>query len=579
MNAHGPVHLMTIPKSTLSRKQKALGGFCGAVVLIGFVSFFSYSGTQRFLDSAQWVAHTHEVQLSVQLMQSSLLAAEAAGRGFVINGNPVLLARATAALRIVEQELAQVRSLTADNPSQQKRLDELEPLAARRIVTAERIIAALGKGDNTEAMAVLSSAGEQAAGAGIHARIQELFDEEARFLLVRNEKVKHEARVNQLVILGISLFALLAAMAAFANVYFDLSKREKAEEERDGFFAVSMDMLGVANTRGYFTRVNPAFQETLGYSAEEFCGRPFMELIHPQDLAATLAAVEQLKQGNPVIRFENRYRCKDGTYKWICWMSSPQGPINYCTGRDMTEVRRASEALTFSSKMTALGEMAGGIAHEINNPLQIIHGSSSLLRKLVQRQPMNLELLTKTAQTIESTAIRIGKITQGLRSFAREGKNDPFETRAVGTLVEDTLSFCSEKFKVHKIELRVAAIPKELSIACRPGQISQILLNLLNNGYQAVESIPERWLELAVVDRGSDVEIAVTNSGAEIPAAARARLFQPFFTTKPVGTGMGLGLSISKGIAEAHRGGLSHDAMAVHTRFVLRLPKLQELAV
>src|ERR1700712_199920 len=117
-----------------------------------------------------------------------------------------------------------------------------------------------------------------------------------------------------------------------------------------------------------------------------------------------------------------------------------------------------------------VGEMAGGIAHEINNPLQIIHGSSSLLRKLVQRQPINTGLLTKTAETIESTAVRIAKITQGLRTFAREGKNDPFETRGVSVLVEDTLSFCSEKFKVHKIELRIAAIPKELSIACRPGQ-------------------------------------------------------------------------------------------------------------
>ena len=227
--------------------------------------------------------------------------------------------------------------------------------------------------------------------------------------------------------------------------------------------------------------------------------------------------------------------------------------------------------------MSALGEMAGGMAHEINNPMGIIHArASDLIEVASESETVPSQTVVATMEKIRNTATRVTKITMGLRKFARETRGDPAAETGVRQILDETLPFCMERLKQNSVELRVAPVEQSLRINCRPTEISQVLLNLLNNAVDAVEPLGEKWVELQVKSAGKEVEISVTDSGRGIPKHFRDKVGQPFFTTKQVGHGTGLGLSISRGIVEAHGGSLHLDAESEHTRFVVTLPKAAE---
>ena len=239
---------------------------------------------------------------------------------------------------------------------------------------------------------------------------------------------------------------------------------------------------------------------------------------------------------------------------------------------------RSLERIAHSSKMAALGEMAGGMAHEINNPLAIISALSSQLSELISDPTVEDAELRDIAQEIESTTLRIARIVSGLRSFSREGAQDPFVLTPLRRLVDDTLVLCARRMVYAEISLQVEDVDPGLYVECRPTQLSQVLLNLLNNSYDAVSGLAERWIRLECRAQGDRIEIAVSDSGGGIPDAVVQRMFEPFFTTKAVGQGTGLGLSISAGLVEIHRGRLTYDASAPHTRFVLTLPQARARA-
>lgn len=249
--------------------------------------------------------------------------------------------------------------------------------------------------------------------------------------------------------------------------------------------------------------------------------------------------------------------------------------------RDVTEKKDAERIIesqkvqiAATAKLSALGEMAGGIAHEINNPLAIIQGRSQHLRSLAKRDRLDKEAVLVAANAIDTTTERLAKIVHGLRSFAKDGDLDPCESLQVARLFGDTLAFCAERFRNSDVRLDVDTGPAGLALWCRPVPLSQVLLNLLNNAFDAASELTERWVRLEVRDAGDTVTIAVTDSGGGIPRAVRDAMMRPFFTTKGVGKGTGLGLSVSKGIVESHGGSLELDETCTHTRFVVTLPKL-----
>jgi signal transduction histidine kinase len=238
------------------------------------------------------------------------------------------------------------------------------------------------------------------------------------------------------------------------------------------------------------------------------------------------------------------------------------------------ELERTRQSAIDSAKMAALGAMSGNVAHEVNNPLAAILLRAQRLRRLTDKVPVDLEGVSKAAADIEATVHRIRRIVDALRSFARDAEKDPLRPERVSAIVQDAVELCAQRFDQNAVTLEVEPIPADLFVECRAIQISQILLNLLSNAYDAVVSQDERRVRILVDPAaGGDghVQIAVVDSGPGVPPELEGRIMQPFFTTKNIGQGTGLGLSLSKVIAEAHGGRLVHDVRSAQTRFVLTL--------
>jgi C4-dicarboxylate-specific signal transduction histidine kinase len=240
-------------------------------------------------------------------------------------------------------------------------------------------------------------------------------------------------------------------------------------------------------------------------------------------------------------------------------------------------LKDAQEQLVHASKMAALGEMAGGVAHEINSPLAAIKTFYSQIQEVMDDEPLDKELIKKLASKAESTIDRMSKIIFGLRSFSRDGSMDPFQRVHVHQLIEETLSFCNELFKNEGIQFTVeyGGEKEEIVIEARPIEISQVLLNLLNNSRDAIRSSEKKWIKLAVSNERTRVELRVIDCGLGIPKGIREKLFDPFFTTKDIGKGTGMGLSISSSIVQSHQGELRLDPQFKNTCFVMSLPKKQ----
>jgi len=357
----------------------------------------------------------------------------------------------------------------------------------------------------------------------------------------------------------------------------DIKKRElevkQAEAEITHFFAASLDLMCVIGNNGFLKRVNPAFTAIFGFSSEELLTTPLLEFVHPEDRMNVLEELEKLSRGIPTLQFECRSRTKDGAYRLLSWIGAPDTNTGliFASARDITELKQAEVKLAQSAKMASLGEMAGGIAHEINNPLAIILGKITVLKTYLKRPNPEFTFLEEEISGIEMTGLRIAKIIRGLRAFSRNADADPMTKVAVSQIIDDTLQLCAQRLKNRDINLTINC-PPELTINCRPSQLCQVLMNLLSNAYDAVEDKKSPWIRINVEKLNRSVLLSVEDCGKGIEPQVQAKMMQPFFTKKEVGKGTGLGLSISKGIVEDHHGQLRYDDSTGHTRFIVELP-------
>ena len=255
-------------------------------------------------------------------------------------------------------------------------------------------------------------------------------------------------------------------------------------------------------------------------------------------------------------------------------------PIRTAVIRDVSDRVRAEAALEESrerahgsAKMAALGLMSGSIAHEVNNPLSAVLLRAQQLRQLAAAGTLDAATTLATAEQIERTVGRIRRVIDALRTFARQSDQDPLVPTDLSRIISEAVALSAERCAAEHIEIRVDPLPADVLVDCRVGQVSLILLNLLNNACEAVEQETERWVAISVETDPTAARVSVTDSGPGIPEEIRPRIMEPFFTTKPFGKGTGLGLSVSRGLAESHGGQLALDSEAPHTRFVLTLPR------
>ena len=234
--------------------------------------------------------------------------------------------------------------------------------------------------------------------------------------------------------------------------------------------------------------------------------------------------------------------------------------------------------LMISAKMVSLGELATGIAHEINNPLSIIVGRTQILKSKVENiknmREEDFETCSQNLNKIEETANLIAKIIRGLNAFSRNTENDPMTLHSVRAIINFAIELCDERLKSNQITIKVRE-GRDAEILCRDVQITQVLVNLINNSIDAVDKLDEKWIEISVSVAPKKVIISVIDSGKGIAPHLVDKIMQPFFSTKQIGKGIGLGLSISKGIAESHNGKISYEPIFENTKFDLELPRSQ----
>jgi PAS domain S-box-containing protein len=528
--------------------------------------------------------------------------------------------------------------------------------------------------------------------------------------------------------------------------------------ELNSFFELTEDMLGIAGFDGHFKRVNPAFERNLGYTQAEFFAQPFIAFVHPDDQDSTVAAASEITEGERVVSFENRYRCKDGSYRWLSWTSAPDldAQVIYATARDITEQKEAEAALRKQAKlldqvkgaiialdndgiittwgkgaedlygytaqeaigqhvrmlyperlhhylrtgiieplkakgqhevetqiinkagqeidvlialslekdtegnvigrigygiditerkqaeaqinaysetlektleelkqtqlqmiqaekMSSLGQLVAGIAHEINNPVNFIFGNLTHAKgythdlleivRLYQEafpepgaaieaavEDLDLDFLTedlpKLLASMKVGADRIRTIVLSLRNFSRMDEVD-LKDADIHEGIDSTVMILHHRLKKQSdrpeiiINRDYGTLPR---IECFPGQLNQVFMNILTNGIDALEdTFDAQTPGTPTITIKTDLEgeqtavIAIADNGRGMPDSVRDRIFNPFFTTKDVGKGTGMGLSISyQVVTEKHGGTLTcHSTPGQGTEFVIRIPVRQ----
>jgi PAS domain S-box-containing protein len=346
------------------------------------------------------------------------------------------------------------------------------------------------------------------------------------------------------------------------------------QADRDTLFDLSIDMLVVAHFGGTFDQVNPAWARTFGYTEEELLRITWRQMVHPDDQAATREAGKQLFGGQPTVRFENRLRCKDGSYRWVSWNARPVPSVQkiYAVVRDITEQKAADarqqqlqDQLREAQKLEALGTLAAGIAHDFNNIVATVVGHASLARDDVPPQHPVQARLTEITQA----GRRAGELVRQLLAFGRSVVPE-LRPLALDTLLRATADELSATLPPGvALHLQLPAEP--LAARADAAQLRHALQQLWTNACQALDGRAgrielglERWdptqrLQALGAVMAPDAQrpharLWLRDSGRGMDSQTLARVFDPFFTTRPVGQGVGLGLSAVHGIVGAHGG-------------------------
>ncbi|MDD4976531.1 MAG: PAS domain S-box protein [Bacteriovorax sp.] len=340
-------------------------------------------------------------------------------------------------------------------------------------------------------------------------------------------------------------------------------------------------IIAYTDKQGRITFANKNFCEISGYSLEELLHQDHRILNSGHHNSEFFKEMYQALLSGKIWRGEICNKNKNGGYYWVdsqvfAIMNEDNHIASYASIRfDITEKKRIQCSILQLEKLASLGEISAVVAHEINNPLAIIElVSKSLLNEMKKEVPDINHVEVKINKITKSTN-QIAKIVRGLKTISRNGNLEDFSEINLKNFMVDALSFSSAKCRQNEIFLKIGEIP-DIQIECRPDQISQILLNLINNAQDAIWTNKERWIELSVNsdDHLNILYINIIDSGEGIADHIAKKILDPFFTTKEVGKGTGLGLSISATIARDN-GRLYYEKKRNNTAFVLEIPMYQ----
>ena len=370
----------------------------------------------------------------------------------------------------------------------------------------------------------------------------------------------------------------MGEVEGLVGICVDITERKQTEEELERIFGLSIDMICVCDiNKGYFLKVNPAFERTLGYTEEELLGHPFFNFMHPDDIGPTTNEIEDiLATGKDIVGFENRYRCKNGSYKWLIWTAklSYEKGITYAVAHDITQRKNMEENLLESEKLKSLGTMTAGVAHEFNNILAVMVGSAELLEGGFEDE----KELKRALHDIIKAGDDGAEIVKNMLRFAKsEGKDQSdYILFDITHLIDEALDFTAHRwrnmaqaqgidYKIGKEGMR--EIPEAL---CNSTELREVFTNIINN---ALDAMPGGGcLSFSTWSADGNVFISISDTGKGMSEEVKRKIFDPFFTTRrPIGTG--LGMSVSYSIIMRHGGRIEIESeVGKGAMFTLSIP-------
>src|SRR5882724_3678265 len=581
-----------------------------AVLLIIGASALSYRSQQDLLSAGEAVDHTRGILIKIERLLSLLKDTGAGMRSYLLTGDKEILEPSDTAVTALPKAMADLRALTADNPAQQRRLDDLQPLVDERVARVARLLEA----GRTQGVAVLTDEETRHARETmdhIRAIVAAMTEEESERDRSRTEAARAEARAAGYPLLAGTLLSLALIVFVFYRMNSEMGRRRTAEislrdlnetlEERvhertqqlnasERRYRKVVDLIQEAiwiHQDGIIQFVNPAALKLFGAAtADALIGRSIFSLLHPDDRARALERTKTVtaeKRAVPVV--EARLVGLDGRTRIaelhaVPFMQDDRLHV-LSAGRDVTAQRDAEAQLRQSQKIEAVGRLTGGVAHDFNNLLTVIVGNADVLAELCAGDDRRGEL----ARGILSAATRGSELTKQLLAFSRQQPLEPRRidvtalVRGMDNLLRRTLG--------EDVDLRAIEDHQLWSAVADPAQLESALLNLAINARDAMPAggrlmIETRNIHLdedyaarnAEVKVGDYVMVAVTDTGSGMPPEVLERAFEPFFTTKETGKGTGLGLSMIYGFMKQSGGHVKiYSEVGLGTTMRLYLPR------
>lgn len=481
-----------------------------------------------------------------------------AKRSFIRTGNSAYLQSFEVIRQDVPAQLQKLKELTSDNPARQAGLMNLEELLNQYRAAVERIGQS---GENVQPPNIAQQIEESNQLIDqIKSRITAMQADERLLLQQRSANAQRSSTVVKSLIITGSVIGLMVLLGNTLSLRREMTMRERMQQERDRFFNLTRDMLCVAGFDGYFKRINPAWEKTIGYTSKELLAKPFLEFVHPDDREKTVAESALLAEGREVISFENRYRCKDGSYRWFLWSarSLVEEQLVYASARDLTERKEIEESvlkLNEELKQRAnlleaankeLESFSYSVSHDLRAPLRHIHGFVELL----QKSPVfdGDDSSRRYLSVISKAAKEMGRLIDDLLAFSRTGRAEMHPIKVdmremVDQVIQDRAMECSGR--------RVTWEIKPLSkVAGDPSLLRLVWTNLLDNALKYTRRRPEGKIEIGEIagdsneSAGRETVFYVRDNGVGFDMRYASKLFGVFQRLHRAedfeGTGIGL---------------------------------------
>ena len=550
-----------------SVENKILVGFVASVAALAVIGWLAYRTTNRFITTDKLVAHSYEVIATLESGWAMLTDAEARQRAFLLTGDDRFLKDSQDAQAQINEWLGKVRTLTADNPEQQRRLAGLESVISQRMsVLTSRIKMRQAGGLQAVSSDVATLRQGQELMDQVWQDIAQMRDSENRLLSQRQQLAQASAQTSLMVIVIGSALACAIGLTAVLLIHRDLKLRKLAEEERDRFFDLSRDVICIATFDGYFKTLNPAWERTLGFSREELMAKPFIEFIHPDDVCASQVEVDKLASGRETVNFENRYLCKDGSWRWIAWNARAALPqrLIYATGRDITERKRAQAQITqlnadlqnratqLEAANKELEAFSYSVSHDLRAPLRHIDGFVKLLNKqdsakLDERGRRYLDIIADSAR-------QMGMLIDDLLVFSRMNRAELRQAKVSSdSLVHEAIGGLQTEINGRQIDWKIAPLP---DVEADPAMLRQVWVNLIANAVKYSRPRNPAEIEIGSQSDNGDLVFFVRDNGVGFDMQYAHKLFGVFQRLHRAEEfeGTGIGLANVRRIVHRHGG-------------------------